>query len=137
MSEPIVDASRKRLIRIAEEDRDGLTCHPGLCPGANAVMRQVKGAQDVKVGASTVRVLIDGIWHRWDLSISTKEMIRAYDDVGTPMPAGVVLEFLPPARKLGARTGQPVGRKAGSGSSPGHVASRRPSLRNIFVEPPS
>jgi hypothetical protein len=136
MSEyPVIDATRKRVGIIQECDRDALRCHPSLCVVANMLMRIFK-AQDVKVGAWSVRILIDGHWHRYELSKNTRAMIRAYDAEGQAMPAGIKIELLPPTQPYGVKTGKQQGVKRGRGTNPDHISSRRPSLRNIFVEPP-
>jgi hypothetical protein len=129
----IVDATKPVTVIIGDEDRDATRRSPSRCVVANRVMR-MPGVVDVRVGASSIRILHDDGWRRYDLDPNTMAAIRAYDEAGEMMPPGFRVIFTPPARPIGSREGETSGsdRRSGAGT---HVATRRPSTRNIFLEP--
>jgi hypothetical protein len=132
----VKDATRTRLSSppVIEADRVGaVACSPTRCVGANA-LRRMRGVLDVKVGATIMRLKRRTGWERWELDPNTKVVVEAYDTAGELMPIGFVFHFVPPAKPLGSRAGEPSGsdRRSGANTS---VASRKPSHRHIGVEP--
>jgi hypothetical protein len=130
----VLDGTKPFTCTIGEQDRAAVRCSPKHCVAANRLAR-MPGVLDQNVGAGSARVLRKDGWHRYDLHPDTAAAVRAYDEAGEVMPAGFRLVFVPPRKKLGARSGEKSGsdKRSGAGTS---VATRRPSTRSIFVEPP-
>jgi hypothetical protein len=74
-------------------------------------------------------------WHRYDLDPDTAVAVGAYDKAGERMPAGFRFVLVPPRKRLGQRAGEKPGTNRRSGMRTS-VATRRPSTRSLFVEPP-
>jgi hypothetical protein len=131
----LIDATRRLSVVIAECDRtDDVRCSPSRCVGANR-LRRLPGVRDVRVGARSARLLRRDGWHRYDLEPGTAAAVRAYDKSGERMPAGFRFALVPPAKRLGNRAGEKPGTNRRSGERM-NVATRRPSTRSLFVEPP-
>lgn len=130
----VKDAVSPLTVTIRAEDRNAIQCDPKNCVIANAV-RRMRGVRDVRVGATTVRLMkTDGWWVRYDLDQESIAMIRAYDADNQIMPEGMRVFLVPPHKRLGSRSGLPSGKTSGKGNGT-HVSTRRPSTRHIFVDP--
>lgn len=131
----IVDAVKDMTITITEEDRANAICGDRHhCVIANA-LRRYRGILDVRVGATTARVLRRDGWHRYILPPNEVASIFAYDFAGQKMPSGMKIHLLAPKahQRLGVRAGSRPGsnRRSGKGIS---VASRRLSTRHVYVD---
>ncbi len=135
-SEPerVIDATKQLVAIIGEQDRDAVRCSPSRCVGANKLKR-TPGVLDARVGARSARVQRADGWYRYDLDSDTAAAVHAYDAAGEVMPAGFRLVLIPPRVALGARAGEKPGTNKRSGAR-ASVATRRPSTRSLFVEPP-
>ena len=107
---------------------------PSRCVGANA-LRRLPGVLDARVGNGSARILRKDGWRRYDLDPDTKAARHAYDEAAEKMPVGFRFKLIPPKKKLGARRGEKPGTNKRSGARRS-VATRRPSDRSLFVEPP-
>lgn len=131
----LFDATRPVTAVVAERDRDAVACSPTRCVGANR-LRRLPGVLDVRVGARSARILRRDGWHRYDLDPDTAAAVHAYDAAGERMPAGFRFALIPPRKPLGARQGEKPGTNKRSGERQS-VATRRPSTRSLFMEPPA
>jgi hypothetical protein len=135
VTERLIDATTGLTVVIAERDRWGaVNCSPTKCVGANR-LRRLRGALDARVGADSARIQRQDGWHRYDLHPSTAAAVRAYDKSGQAIPAGFRFVLVPPRKPLGTRSGERPGSNRRSGKRQS-VATRSPSTRSLFVEPP-
>jgi hypothetical protein len=134
MTHRLIDATTGLTGVIAEVDRDATRCSPSRCVGAKRVLR-LPGVLDVRIGARTARVLRKDGWHRYDLHSDTAAAVHAYDAAGEVMPAGFRFRLVPPGKKLQSRASEKPGSDRRSGKRES-VATRRPSTRSLFVDPP-
>jgi hypothetical protein len=131
----VIDAVSRLAAIVATQDRDAVPCSPTRCVVANR-LRRLPGVIDVRVGARSARIQRADGWHRYDLHPDTIAAIHAYDAACEVMPAGFRVVLLPPRKPLGARTGETPGTNRRSGAR-ASVATRTPSTRSLFVEPPA
>jgi hypothetical protein len=132
----VLDATKGFTRVIAEQDRVGdVRCSPRDCVIGQSVGR-MPGVLDRRIGARSARVLRSDGWHRYDLAPESAAAISVYDRAGEKMPPGFRVVFVPPAKKLGARSGEKPGSNKRSGKRTS-VATRTPSTRSMFVEPPA
>lgn len=134
-ADTVLDATCSLVAVIAERDRDAVACSPTRCVGANRI-RRMPGVLDVRVGARSARVQRKDGWHRYDLHPDTAAAVHAYDAAGEVMPAGFRFVLVPPRKKLNDRAGETPGSNRRSHKRES-VATRRPSTRSLFVEPPA
>lgn len=133
-SEGIVDAIKDMTITITEEDRTNAVCGDRHhCVIANAV-RRYRGVLDVRVGATSARVLRRDGWHRYILPPTEVANVYAFDAMGQKMPPGTKVHLLAPKphQRLGARSGSKPGSNRRSGKRTS-VATRRQSTRHVYV----
>jgi hypothetical protein len=130
-----LDINRPESYTLAEVDRQAHQCDPWECVIANAINR-TPGHSRAQVGAQYVYFHRGNVPMRGELSPNARAMIRAYDKDNQIMPAGIVIELIPPGRKVGTK--KPRGPHS-TKRKPEHktrIRQSTPSTRNIYVRPP-
>lgn len=131
---PIQDADKPLTVVVAVADRDAVQCSPTQCVIANALNR-LPNVSRAHVGATMVYLNFKGVPMRYALSRNSAAMVRAYDNDNQVMPEGVTIELVPPAVKGERAQGLRSSRQLNGNVSSKPRASRRPTHRNLFVEP--
>ncbi len=138
---PIPLGKRERLditkgfrVVIANEDSNACQRDPWMCVLANALNRK-PGYTNAQVGAQYIWADYHGVPVRGELPPSARAMIKAYDLAGQIMPAGIVIEIIPPRDKRKGRAGskQPVSQK--TGRTHNIKRSGTPPTRRIDIKP--
>lgn len=134
-----VDVTKPGHVIIDEVDRQAHQCDPWECIIANALNRQ-PGISNAQVGAEFLYFSKHGIPMRAWLPHNMRAMIRAYDESGQLMPAGVRIDYVPPrpSDRMGARNKptSKIPKKDQAKGKPTRLRQVTPSTRNIFVKPP-
>jgi len=135
----LVDITKPMHFTVDEVDRSAHQCDPWACVFANA-MNRYPHITEAQVGASRVRFKYKGIPMRGFLTVNMQKMIQAYDRDNQIMPAGIVIDVVPPPVSLRLPVGNPASKiskkNRKKSGKPARIQPHAPSTRNIFVKPP-
>lgn len=131
---PMQDADKALSVVVIAADRQAVQCSPTQCVIANALNR-LPNVSRAHVGATMVYLNFKGVPMRYALSRNSAAMVKAYDNDNQIMPEGITIDLVPPAIKGQGSQGLRSSKQLNGTTSNKPRQSRRPTHRNIFVEP--
>lgn len=134
---PLQDADKPLTVVVTAPDRNAVQCSPTQCVIANALNR-LPNVSRAHVGASMVYLNFKGIPMRYALSRNSAAMVYAYDNDNQIMPEGVTIELVPPKPSTGSgmrERGLRSSKQLAGDREHKPRQSRKPTHRNLFVEP--